>query len=370
MSTKPEGSLQQIISEQIEYLEILHLSGGLSAEDWSAAIQRHQEIIQSAIVGGPDLQPCHAVALLKLLAAEVLPHEVRLGLTKVVNSKVAAGATSCSPGSKAKEKQQLQVCVKFYLFVTKRIWGVWSDQLSQPAQRIEELVRLADSLGLTNPNESTQKVMTATLLLGMTKGDMQISMTDAKSLLDDIKTCIKLSRKRWHAEHHGAILVYPRDPWLLKGSHPELFARAYPEHSTQPDNAPGGCPFNEWTFRCIVSRLPARRSHASVAAMSLTKPTCQRKRSFTDGWEVDLPGFKWNIPTPAPAVRFATSQCMPPALQATSHCMPPVLQATSHCMPPALQDVQPEEQTGEESGCPAADTQEEVKVVVHKPFQE
>ena len=85
--------------------------------------------------------------------------------------------------------------MKFYLFVTKRIWGVWSDQLSQPAQRIEELVRLADSLGLTNPNESTQKVMTATLLLGMTKGDMQISMTDAKSLLDDIKTCIKLSRK-------------------------------------------------------------------------------------------------------------------------------------------------------------------------------
>ena len=75
------------------------------------------------MMGGPDLQPCHAVVLLKLLAAEVLPHEVRLGLTKVINSKVAAGATSCSPGSKAKEKQQLQVCVKFYLFVTKRIWG-------------------------------------------------------------------------------------------------------------------------------------------------------------------------------------------------------------------------------------------------------
>ena len=108
--------------------------------------------------------------------------------------------------------------------------GVWSDQLSQPAQRIEELVRLADALGLANPNESTQKVMTATLLLGMTKGDMQISMADAKSLLDYIKNCIKGSRKKGHLAHHGAILVYPHDPWLLQESHRDLFALAYPEH--------------------------------------------------------------------------------------------------------------------------------------------
>ena len=166
------------MSEQNEYLDALNSSGGLSAEDWSTAINRHQEIMRSAILGGPDLQHCHVVVLLKLLAADVLPHEVRVGLTKVINSKVGnhvarAGATSCSPGNTGKEKQQLQVCVKFYLFVNKRMWGVWSDQLSQPAQRIEELVRLADALGLTNPNESTQNVMTATLLSGMTKGDMQ-----------------------------------------------------------------------------------------------------------------------------------------------------------------------------------------------------
>ena len=150
---------------------------------------------------------------------------MRIGLTKAINSKVAAGATSCSPGSKAKEKQQLQVRVKFYLFVTKRMLGVWSDQQSQPAQRIEELVRLADALGLTNPNESTQKVMTATLLLGMTKGDMQIGMTDAKRLLDDIKNCIKGSRKKGHLAHHGAILVYPHDPWLLQECHQAMFAK-------------------------------------------------------------------------------------------------------------------------------------------------
>ena len=173
-----------------------------------------------------------------------------------------------------------------------------------------------------------------------------------------------------HLAHHGAILVYPHDPWLLQESHPDLFAQAYPEHNTQPDNAPGGCPFDEWTFNSIVSKLPARKSHTSVAAMSLTKPTYQRERSFNDGWEVDLPGFTWNIPRPAPAVHFATSQCMPPALQATSHCMPPALQATSHCMPPALQDIQPVGQTEEASECPAVDTQEAVEVVVQKPFQE
>ena len=107
MSTEPELSLQQTMSEQIEYLDALNSSGGLSAEDWSTAINRHQEIMRSAILGGPDLQPCHAVVLLKLLAADVLPHEVRVGLTKIINSKVGnhvarAGATSCSPGNTGK----------------------------------------------------------------------------------------------------------------------------------------------------------------------------------------------------------------------------------------------------------------------------
>ena len=67
ISTEPELSLQQTMSTQIEYPRAIHSSGGLSAEDWSTAINRHQEIMRSAMLGGLDLQPCHVVVLIKLL---------------------------------------------------------------------------------------------------------------------------------------------------------------------------------------------------------------------------------------------------------------------------------------------------------------
>lgn len=64
-----------------------------------------------------------------------------------------------------------------------------------------------------------------------------------------------------------------------------------------PDNAPGGCPVDDWMLETTAKRVPARSTHQSLAS---AKPPPQRRRGERqDVWLESLPGFRWNTDPPA-----------------------------------------------------------------------
>ena len=199
-----------------------------------------EAIMEASVAKVDALLASEATEAVKLLIAQdfVIP-DMRRRLVQALNHKVSGSAVNQTKCGKINP----QTCPNIGNLMPQHLWTLICDPKTPYNQILMGMHKFAASIGLIAANEPTYVLMAAIVLLAQTPRDFfNIDLTEAYKLLKDLKSAIKLDRKRVGLPHHGKILIYPKTPEELNASYPEIFKIAYPDIENHPENAPGKRP--------------------------------------------------------------------------------------------------------------------------------
>lgn len=224
-----------------------------------------QAKIEGFIMASNVLPAPVALEMMKLLsAADHVPKSFKASLAKCIHNKVTTTNTKWTIGKKP--QQQLQSCKQVHQFLPKWVWDVLLEPTSSYSQCLLSIKSFCRMLGLTNGNEPTWVCLDATMLLARSGAkDLSVPLQDAFTLLQDLKTHVRPSKQEIRMPHWGGIIMYPPTPQELKYEYPDLYETAYPQATEKPQNGPQACPLDLTVLEQLISSLPARNSHHTMA---------------------------------------------------------------------------------------------------------
>jgi len=129
-------------------------------------------------------------------------------------------------------------------------------------------------LGVAHGNETTILHLLAAVLLANypnVEAAFHINVTDAYTLLQELKAMIKVHHAKGKLPHHGRVLNYPATVKEFQTLFPREFQAAYPEsvygaQIVDLSFLPEKLPFDDIILAQFAARLPKRITHHGIAA--------------------------------------------------------------------------------------------------------
>ena len=224
--------------------------------------QNMQAKIEGKIATARDVSSGQATAIIKALDHVVVTPGARATVARALRIKVD-GDNASTAGPHGERKSQ--VCLLLENLLTIKHWKDFdtTDYIKQE----ENMVKLFERLGLNHASEHTYVAGTAIIVAARMQktGERSVNANDAYKLLNRLKKHVRALTQRTILPHYNQVKQYPDTPEELLEKFPHIYDLVYQDMENFPDNAPGKCKLQLAELEVLKARLPARKSHISVA---------------------------------------------------------------------------------------------------------
>jgi hypothetical protein len=173
--------------------------------------------IEHGITNASGMMASEATDIIKMIIScnDTVPASTGAKLARMLYAKVERSGQVTNHGH-AKPTALMQSCTHFHKMIPKWLWDCLMDPTSEYQTVLQKTGQFSNSIGIVSASSPTFVLMVTCILMAKhagrqhtcpanAPGMMVINGQEAYSVLNDLKTCVKMDNRRIRLPHHGQV---------------------------------------------------------------------------------------------------------------------------------------------------------------------